>query len=1062
MKRMTKIRLINWHYFVNETIEINGSFLLSGENKAGKSTIIDAVQYVLTTDPRKFNKAANEKSKRDLKGYVRCKTGAEGQNYKYKSSDNIIAYVAVEFYDDKTNKYFVIGVKIDSPDESTTPSVKWFVVEGCIKDISFLTGNRPSTDNELKIKDKKITFIHQQREAKSQIMRRLGNLNERFFSLLPLSIAFKPMEDVKEFIYKFILEEHNIDIEPLQNSIRSLDELSQLMKDVEKRIFQLDGILRVSENIDSNEMDAVINEILLLLAETELCKDSIATFERKLQTNRNKISEADEKYVMYDVQYQSKNSELSGLYATQKTGECALQIIECENCKKKLEYAQKRLDKLKSDIKQVQKVRTELSRLGVSETEELNADAILDPENELSFRKDIADSMSRKTEELLEKYRRIGFSTDNEIQKLSMDIEKLENEVRQLKNNKIGYPDNTIGLKTAIEEEFERASIRSRVHIFCDLLEINDPVWQNAVEGYLNTQRFYVIVEPKYYDIAAQVYDRVKKKISGVGLVNTAKITDTLELSENSLALKVTSQNIYAEQYAKYLLGKVHCCEKVDELKKYPVVVTPECMLYKNHSLRKIPEDVYSVPYIGEYAVKRQLEIKSAELEKDRLLREDLKKKFAETEKIIALLSSLPLHSINDNINAVFDFKAADEAFSEAKIRLDEARNDPTYIELGMKIEAVEKELHVIDEKRAAVLKASAQLQSDAKHMEEQIGILKAKVNNTDESLSEYENQNMTAVNAAKQKFTIHRKEKSPDIIIKNFLPKHKEFENKRNQYEQELIKLQMQYDGGSLGTGSEMMQRYINEKDKLVRSELTKYESQLKETRTNCELIFRQSFLAQLGEQISKAKTAFTNLNRALNGISYGEDSYHFEVRPNRQKSAFYDMIMSENNIRHDSDTFFSNAFEAEYEEQISELFAKITLDDDADKKVVKEYTDYRSYLDFDIRITNKSGEVKYFSKIFGDMSGGEAQTPYYVAIAASFAQLYNADTVRLIMLDEAFDKMDDERIESMMKFFNSMGFQIILGTPPGKIEIIGEYVDEVLMAYRAGDHSIVEEYIL
>lgn len=1066
MKRMTKIRLINWHYFVNETIEINGSFLLSGENKAGKSTIIDAVQYVLTTDPRKFNKAANEKSKRDLKGYVRCKTGAEGQNYKYKPSDNIIAYVAVEFYDDKTNKYFVIGVKIDSPDESTTPSVKWFVVEGCIKDISFLTGNRPSTDNELKIKDKKISFINQQREAKSQIMRRLGNLNERFFSLLPLSIAFKPMEDVKEFIYKFILEEHNIDIEPLQNSIRSLDELSQLMKDVEKRIFQLDGILRVSENIDSNEMDAVINEILLLLAETELCKDSIATFERKLQTNRNKISEADEKYVMYDVQYQSKNSELSGLYATQKTGECALLIKECENalsnCKEKLEYAQKRLDKLKSDIRQVQKVRAELLRLDVSGTEELNADAILDPENELSFRKDIADRISRKTEELLEEYRRIGFGTDNEIQKLSVDIEKLENEVRSLKNNKIGYPDNTIGLKKAIEEEFERSSIRSRVYIFCDLLEINDPVWQNAVEGYLNTQRFYVIVEPKYYDIAVQVYDRVKKKISGVGLVNTAKISDTSELPEDSLALKVTSQNIYAEQYAKYLLGKVHCCEKVDELKKYPVAVTPECMLYKNHSLRKIPEEVYSVPYIGAFAVKRQLEIKSAELEKDRLRRDDLKKRLTDTEKIIELLSSLPLHSINDNINAGFNFKAADEAFSEAKTRLNGARNDPTYIELGMHIEAVEKELNFINDNRTSVLRVSEQLKSDAKHMEEQIGILKAKVNNTDESLSEYENQNMTAVNAAKQKFTIHRKEKSPDIIIKNFLPKRKEFENKRNQYEQELIKLQMQYDGGSLGTGSEMMQRYINEKDKLVRSELTKYESQLKETRTNCELIFRQSFLAQLGEQIAKAKTAFTNLNRALNGISYGEDSYHFEVRPNRQKSAFYDMIMSENNIRHDSDTFFSNAFEAEYEEQISELFAKITLDDDADKKVVKEYTDYRSYLDFDIRITNKSGEVKYFSKIYGDMSGGEAQTPYYVAIAASFAQLYNADTVRLIMLDEAFDKMDDERIESMMKFFNSMGFQIILGTPPGKIEIIGEYVDEVLMAYRAGDHSIVEEYIL
>lgn len=1066
MKRMTKIRLINWHYFVNETIEINGSFLLSGENKAGKSTIIDAVQYVLTTDPRKFNKAANEKSKRDLKGYVRCKTGAEGHNYKYKPSDNIISYVAVEFYDDKTNKYFVIGVKIDSPDESTTPSVKWFVVEGCIKDISFLTGNRPSTDNELKIKDKKINFIHQQREAKSQIMRRLGNLNERFFSLLPLSVAFKPMEDVKEFIYKFILEEHNIDIEPLQNSIRSLDELSQLMKDVRNRISQLDGILRVSENIESNDMDAAVNEILLLLAETELNKDSIAVLERELQTNRNKITEADEKYAEYDEQYQSKNSELSDLRATQKTGECALLIRECENalsiCEEKLNSAKKRLDKLTTAVKQVRKVRAELARLDVSETEELNADAILESGNELSFRKDIADRIRKKSEELLEQYRRIRFSTDDEFQKLSSQIAALENEVRQLKNNKIVYPENTIGLKAAIEEEFARSSINSRVYIFCDLLEINDPVWQNAVEGYLNTQRFYVIVEPKYYDIAAQVYDCVKKKISGVGLVNTAKISDSSELTEESLALKVTSQNIYAEQYVKYLLGKVHCCNNAHELKNYPVAITPECMLYQNHSLRKIPEKVYSIPYIGAFAVKRQLEIKSEELKNTRLLRDELKQRLDNTEKIINSLSSLPLYSINENINANSDFKTAEKAYSEAQIRLDEARNDPTYIELSIKIDAVEKELNSIDEKRADVLRKSEQLKSHSEYMKNQVSELETKVSAFSADFTEYENKNMTAVNMARQKFDFNRKEKSPEIIFRNFLPKRKEFDNKRNQYEQELIKLQMQYDGGSLGTGSEMMARYIDEKDKLVRSELTKYESQLRETRTNCELIFRQSFLAQLGEQIAKAKTAFANLNRALNGISYGEDSYYFEVNKNRQKSAFYDMIMSENNIRHDGDTFFSNAFEAEYEEQISELFAKITLDDDADKKVVNEYTDYRSYLDFDIRITNKSGEVKYFSKIYGDMSGGEAQTPYYVAIAASFARLYNADTVRLIMLDEAFDKMDDERIESMMKFFNSMGFQIILGTPPGKIEIIGEYVDEVLMAYRAGDHSIVEEYIL
>jgi len=37
MKKLTRIRLVNWHYFVNETIAVKGSFLVSGENTSGKS-----------------------------------------------------------------------------------------------------------------------------------------------------------------------------------------------------------------------------------------------------------------------------------------------------------------------------------------------------------------------------------------------------------------------------------------------------------------------------------------------------------------------------------------------------------------------------------------------------------------------------------------------------------------------------------------------------------------------------------------------------------------------------------------------------------------------------------------------------------------------------------------------------------------------------------------------------------------------------------------------------------------------------------------------------------------
>ena len=48
MKKLTRVKLINWHRFINDTIEFENSTLISGENGAGKSTLLDAIQFVVT------------------------------------------------------------------------------------------------------------------------------------------------------------------------------------------------------------------------------------------------------------------------------------------------------------------------------------------------------------------------------------------------------------------------------------------------------------------------------------------------------------------------------------------------------------------------------------------------------------------------------------------------------------------------------------------------------------------------------------------------------------------------------------------------------------------------------------------------------------------------------------------------------------------------------------------------------------------------------------------------------------------------------------------------------
>ena len=64
MKKLTRVKLINWHRFTNVTMEMDDSVLISGENGAGKSTFLDAIQFVVNCSANYFNKAAHENRKR--------------------------------------------------------------------------------------------------------------------------------------------------------------------------------------------------------------------------------------------------------------------------------------------------------------------------------------------------------------------------------------------------------------------------------------------------------------------------------------------------------------------------------------------------------------------------------------------------------------------------------------------------------------------------------------------------------------------------------------------------------------------------------------------------------------------------------------------------------------------------------------------------------------------------------------------------------------------------------------------------------------------------------------
>lgn len=636
-----------------------------------------------------------------------------------------------------------------------------------------------------------------------------------------------------------------------------------------------------------------------------------------------------------------------------------------------------------------------------------------------------------------------------------------------MKKQILPYPEYAGRLKNEVEKEFARRGIPSKIYFLSELLEITDVKWSNAVEGYFHTQKFYLVVEPEYYDVALEVYDKRRSRIHTAGIINSKKLPLDGEVEPQSLAYVVKSENRYARAYANYILGRVMRCDRVEELGNYPVSITPECMLYQGYVVRHINPKHYENPFIGQNAYRVQIENVRKEIEDMTGQRSVLREKVAQYSEVRESANKVNLGLIKLYLYTPENLQDMQNQLAKAEAELKAASNDPTLIELMMRLEAKQKELKELRDERNRLGKENMRLDNQIEQWEKEAVRKENESESLLRQLQEQADEEGLLYKEAEVKYQQNHKTKSARTIAENFAPQHSQFVNEREELlngNHGLRALQMQFNQDytlDFMTGTEGMAEYREARQKLQSVDIIRYEEKLKSAKEDCEEIFRSDFLSRMKEHIEAARNEFRSLNKALGNIYYGDDNYHFKISFDKNKEGLYRMITSENN--HEGVNLWTNAFEAEYKEEMSDLFDKLMTREDNGNKIVEEYTDYRSYLDYDIEIHKKDGSVQRFSDIYGEKSGSETQVPYYVAIAASFYQLYHyGNSVRLMLLDEAFDKMDDERIQSMMDFFNGLGLQVILATPPAKIEIIGEQVGTILTAIRMGQNSIVEEYDL
>jgi uncharacterized protein YPO0396 len=1103
MKHLTRIRLINWHLFENTTITCQGTTYFIGVNGAGKSTILDAIQFALVGGQRevKFNQAALSGGQRTLAAYVRGELGTEGQRYLRGDTTGV---VALEFRN-PDGTYFVHGGVIDAYEDGRSPDTTYFIVHNTLLNDAWFFKNagqlydtrafKRHLDNfALPAECRAQTFTRLE-DYRFHLLNRLGQLKDSFLDKIVKGIAFSPLTNIRSFVHNYLLDENLVDVKTLQAQLETLRHFEALAVDVRERITHLDQIEEQDKERLASRRRRITNGYIQRRAQADSLLVALKTRRLELEETRLDLSRAELERDALAERLQHAQAALVDAQVVLRTNHTAAR-------EKDLRQALEALETQLTSLRQREAETTQSLSREIDDAQHLGEllladgqhvppelDAFIKMPREQGAANTTLQSILTQLQSLLstlaQQFASQAALVDERTRQLRLEAERLEREIRQLRTGDQEACYESVAPQAVRLQRLLRAQLglgSDEVVFLSAMIQIPDESWQDAIEGVLGWERFTLLVPPDHYLAAVQLYRQLRQKdgLHDIGLLDTERLLahPLPEANPETLAAEVSCDHPAVRAFVDLLLGQIVKCESPDALREYRNGITRDVYLRRNFSISHLDPQVYKHWLIGPRAIPRQVEQRQARLD------EIAGELAALNEQSCALVERLaltrekirPLLDLEHNLPELArlpDLEEQRESCRAELAALDTQAIDRLQAEVGCHQEQANHLFgqHAGLERRVGSLENRAQSLA-----EETIPALEDEVDQILQAARQFlaletdEGQNPEDTLAEMEKEYQRRRDRQPlETVLQNATRYENDYQSaemrSRDQLREGKQAYSMRYDFGY--DDDENAGRYLAERDKLVQSELPQYEAHIEDQRARTEQELVENFIHRLREQIEEARQQLAHLNATLLHLKFGGERFEFITQPAPALKEVYDMVIDSHNILGDS--LFESNFRQRHQKGWDLLFERLTAKGPDDEQALdlemRQLQDYRNYLEYDIRVHYPSGDRALLSKINAKKSGGETTTPFYVAMAASFGQAYRlnqtrpSDTIRLAIFDEAFGKMDTPRTASALRFMRETGLQVLLATPPDKSGALLEFVDCVRTVVRKNNHAFVIE---
>ncbi len=661
---------------------------------------------------------------------------------------------------------------------------------------------------------------------------------------------------------------------------------------------------------------------------------------------------------------------------------------------------------------------------------------------------------------LRDQLQRLQDRREQRLAQVRQTLQRKQQDIDSLEGQRLNYPPHVRAALEAIRREWPEADPR----VLCDHVEIKDPEWQSALEGYIGGARFAILVEPEFEAEAIQTVRNLPKE-NRARVIQGSKArqdADRIKLPHNSIIHLMAFDHSVARAYLTASYGLVEQCEDAQALTRTRRGVTRNGLGSGAYAMYRCDMPISELVF-GQGARERALAAKKEELMALAGQANDLQAQAEEVRELYRSVNQLGHLRHADLIRDMLEQQRTLRTAEQALAALDLSNA----ADLEAEYQTVNRQLKELEARIRELVERRGSLGERIETLSRQCQILSDQQEET-EARSEKKESYLRDIVSAWPDFDVEKSlleadenAATADPDTQENLRKSLEAELNARAHELELllkdhnqdcqpqdaIALDLNYSAlhsADFFRGIVSLRRQVDQvHNRLKNNILVEKVDNLKALKESFNNAFVTNLCHAIYQSINDGKRVLEDLNKELEHHRFGADQerYWFDwdwVPEYREYWHFFDEVIKSPSLG-EGQTLFDTQL-SERSARVRDQLMDMLLDDDEQKALreLERISDYRNYRNYEI-YKQPEGKQPIALSQYGTGSGGQLETPAYIirsaAITSAFRFNEGDSHLRMVLVDEAFSKMDETRSKEVIRYLTeALGLQLLFIMPTSK----------------------------